>query len=110
MAEEVVQFWNAQSRAEARRFYELADKQHELVNEAYRNYHKAAMVVAKLYREDDNTVPKRNEPGYKEWAAATEAKARAYAAWQKQAQIHGAMFVPLMDRPVNVEVDQKEPW
>ena len=105
-----IHVWEAQSKSEARKAYVEADAQHELVNEAYRVYYKAAMAVAKLFRENDNLNPKRDENGYSEWMAAVRKKEETYKAWQREAHIHGQMFVPLMDKPVSETTDSKEPW
>jgi hypothetical protein len=107
---DLVQVWAAQSKAEARKAYAEADKQHEIVNEAYRKYHKAAMVVSKLFEANAFVIPKNGDPGYKEWVAAVAGKREANVAWQREAHKHGAMFVPLMDTPKAETNDSKEPW
>ncbi len=105
-----IHVWEAQSKTEARGAYIEADKQHEIVNQAYRVYYRAAMAVAKLYQENDRVNPKKDESGYKEWMTAVQAKENTYKIWQREAQIHGNMFVPLMEKPFSETTDNKEPW
>lgn len=109
--DDLPKLFEAQTKSEAIKFYREADKHNEVVNEAYRQYNKAAMVVARLYEENGYEIPHKGMDEYKPWVAAVAAKKKFFVEWQKEAHRHGAMFVPLMDfDSTNTNVDQKEPW